>query len=1058
MRSVRFVSLFVILGSILLAAQSNTAAPINQPVTSNVSSGLSKADPKAQGKLLESYGKLPLSFEANQGQTDSQVKFVSRGSGYTLFLTGDEAVFSLRRGKGTVGALPASRELQPTAVPAANTVLRMELVKANPVARVIGTDELPGKSNYFIGSDPKKWRSNVPTYAKVKYENIYPGIDLVYYGNQRQLEYDFVVAPGADPHHIQFDFRGAKSISRDKDGDLLLQMSEGEIRWRKPTVYQERDGTRQEIVAHYVINHKSRVRFEVADYDLHSPLFIDPLIYSTYLGGSGEDVGNGITVDASGNAYLTGQTLSTNFPTTPGALQTTCGGTKCYDAFVTKLNPTGSAFVYSSYLGGSNGDYGLGIIVDSSGNAYVTGDTQSTDFPTTPGAFRTICNGGSNCTQFGDGFVTELNPTGSALVYSTYLGGSNTDQGQGISVDSMGDAYITGLTASADFPTTTGVFQKTFAGGSYDAFVSELNPTGTALVYSTYLGGSSSDYANGVGVDSSGNTYVTGTTCSTDFPITPGAFQTSYGGGNCTIGDAFVTKLNPNGSALAYSTYLGGSSYEIGFSIAVDTSGNAYVTGDTCSTDFPTTPGAFQTRYGGDGGGCTFGDAFVTKLNPTGSALVYSTYLGGNSYDTGFAIAMDSSGNAYVTGFTDSTNFPTMNPLQGSNAGLGDAFVTKLNPTGSALVYSTYLGGSDGDSGQGIAVDNSEDAYVTGSTASINFPTMNPLQAVYGGGGDAFVAEINTKPSSFVTLAPSNLDFGNQTVGITSAPQKSTLTNTGELTLTITSIAVTGSNSGDFAETNNCPGSLLPSGSCTITVYFKPSTTGTRNAAVSFTDNAPNSPQKLPLTGVGVLPAVTFSPTSLTFPDQVVFTSSRARPITLTNNGLGTLLISKITANSPFSQTNNCPKSVAPGAKCTISVKFDPGNKGVFHGAVSVTDNAPGSPQGVALTGTGTYVQLAPAKLKFGTQPVGTRSGRRRITLTNKGDSAVNITGISITGADARDFFETNNCGNSVPSGASCLIKVTFTPLVKGKRTADVSVSDDGGGSPQKAELIGTGT
>jgi hypothetical protein len=309
-----------------------------------------------------------------------------------------------------------------------------------------------------------------------------------------------------------------------------------------------------------------------------------------------------------------------------------------------------------------------------------------------------------------------------------------------------------------------------------------------------------------------------------------------------------------------------------------------------------------------------------------------------------------------------------------------------------------------------------------------------------------------------VTLSPPGLNFGNQTVGITSNPQISTLMNTGNRSLTLKSIGITGTNSSDFAQTNNCGASVPPNGSCQISVTFTPTATGTRNAAVRITDNAPDSPQTLPLSGVGVLPAVMFSPARLTFPDQVVFTSSRARPITLTNNGLGTLLISEITAKSPFSQTNNCPKSVAPGAKCTISVKFDPGNKGVFQGAVSVTDNAPDSPQEVALKGTGTFVQLAPPKVNFGTQPVGTRSGRRKITLTNKGDGAVNIKNISITGADARDFFETNNCGKSVPSGASCLIEVTFKPLVKGKRTADVSVSDDGGGSPQKAGLVGTGT
>jgi hypothetical protein len=1040
-RSVRFLCLSVILGSSMLAAQFNTATLVNPLPTSKASTPISQPDPKAQGKLLESYGKLPLSFEANQGQTDSQVKFVSRGSGYTLFLTGDEAVFSLRRDKGTVGALPASRELQPTAVPAANAVLRMKLVRANPAARVIGTDELPGKSNYFIGNDPKQWRSSVPTYAKVKYESIYSGIDLVYYGNQRQLEYDFVVAPGVDPHRIQFDVRGAKSISRDKDGDLVLQVSEGELRWRKPVVYQERGGTRQAIAAHYVIKFKNHVGFELADYDLRRPLFIDPLIYSTYLGGSGTEYGQSIAVDKSGNAYVAGQTNSTNFPTVNPLQPANSGG---YDAFVAKLNPSGSALVYSTYFGGGADDGGLAIAVDSLGNAYVTGYTNSTDFPTMNPLQAT--NGGS-----ADAFVTELNPSGSAIVYSTYLGGSGYDSAMGIAVDSSGDAYVTGVTFSTNFPTMNPL-QPAFGGGSRDAFVAQLNPSGSALVYSTYLGGSSDDVGSGIAVDSSGDAYVAGNTASANFPITNGAFQPTFGG----VIDAFVAKLNSTGSALGYSTYLGGSIYDYGVGIAVDNSGDAYVTGTTCSTNFPTTAGAFQPTYGG--GACQSGDAFVAQLNPAGSALVYSTYLGGSSPDVGFGIAVDSSGNAYVTGFTYSTNFPTMLPLQPANAGSSDAFLTKLNPSGSALVYSTYLGGSVDEGGLGIAVDSSGNAYLAGYTDSTNFPITNgAFQPTFGGVLDAFVAKI-AKPSVRVTLAPPKLDFGNQTIGITSDPRHSTLTNTGELVLTITSIKVTGLNSSDFAEKDNCGASIPPHGSCKINVTFTPSSTGTRTAAVSITDNAPDSPQTLPLSGVGVLPAVTFSPASLTFPTQLIFTSSKPKPVTLTNHGLGILLISKIAVASPFRQTNNCPSSVAPGAKCTISVKFDPGNKGVFHGAVSVTDNAPDSPQKVPLTGTGTFVQLAPPKLKFGTQPVGTRSGRRRITLTNKGDSAVNITGISITGADARDFFETNNCGNSVPSGASCLIQVTFKPLTKGKKTASVEVKDDGGGSPQKVALSGTGT
>jgi hypothetical protein len=1046
MKSARFVCLFVILGSIMLAAQSNPAGLISlgRPVPSSLPSGLSKPDAKTQSKILESYGKLPLTFERNQGQINAQVKFLSRGSGYTLFLTGDEAVFSLRGGtaKDEVSPLdPRSSATHPRLRPSTSNVpttrdavLRMKLVNANPAAEITGTDELPGRSNYFIGNDAKQWQANVPMYAKVKYKNIYSGVDLVYYGNQRQLEYDFVVAPGADPHHIQFDVRGAKKISRRENGDLVAQLDADEMRWHKPVVYQEKDGTRQEIAAHYVIK-ENRVGFAIAGYDSRQPLFIDPLVYSTYLGGSAFDIGNGIAVDTSGNAYVTGSTNSSNFPTMNPLQPANAGGP---DVFVAKFNPTGSALVYSTYLGGSGDDRSYGIAVDSSGDAYLTGSTDSTDFPTMNPLQPANAGGG-------DLFVTKLNPTGSALVYSTYLGGTGVDYGYNIATDSLGNAYVTGQTFSTDFPTINPL-QPANAGNG-DLFVTKLNPTGSALAYSTYLGGSDYDIGEGIAVDSSGNAYVTGITVSTDFP-TMNPLQPANAGG----GDVFVTELNPAGSALVYSTYLGGSGSDGGYSITVDSSGNAYVTGQTSSTDFPTL-NPWQPANAGKV------DVFVTKLNPAGSALVYSTYLGGSEDDFGHGIAVDSTGNASLAGWTRSTDFPTMNPLQGANAGPSDAFVSKLTPSGSALVYSTYLGGSREDFGEGIAVDSSGVAYMTGFTQSIDFPTMNALQPAYGGGNyDAFVVKINTNASAAVTLAPLKLDLGNQTVGFTSAPQKSTLTNIGELTLTITSINVTGLNSGDFAEKDNCGTVVSPKGSCDITVTFTPTAVGSRNAAVSITDNAPGSPQQLPLSGVGVLPAVTFSPTSLTFPTQLVFTTSQPRRATLTNTGQGILLISQIAVSGEFTQTSDCGKSVPPGGHCTISVRFQPQKKGVLRGTLSVTDNAPGSPQTAPLKGTSTYVSLTPAKTNFGTQPVGTKSLPKTITLTNKGDGPVNIQSISISGLDAGDFAEKNNCGHQVPSGASCFIKVTFKPTKKGQRTADVSISDDGGGSPQKAKVTGTGT
>ncbi len=710
-----------------------------------------------RANIVEGYGKLPLAFEANQGQTDPEVKFLSRGAGYAVFLTGDEAVLEVK--PSTESHQPSALRSRVSAIkkPIKTNIIRMRLEKANTSVKASGSEQLSGVSNYFIGKDPAKWRTNVPTYAKVKYSGIYPGIDLIYYGNQRQLEYDFIVAPGADPRRIAFDVKGANRIRRGARGELVLKVGDGEVRWHKPVAYQEKHGKRHVVAASYAITQRNRVRFKLAKYDRNRTLFIDPLIYSTYLGGSGDDLGNGIAVDSAGNAYLTGMTWSTDFPTTPGAFQTSCNRGDCAnpDVFVAKLNPEGSALLYSTYLGGTNSDTGGGIAVDSAGNAYVTGNTNSADFPITTGAFQTICKGDSGCD---DAFVTKLNSSGSALVYSTYLGGAGGELGSGIAVDGVGHAYITGYTLSTDFPVTPKAFQTICNGGTNcgdytDAFVTKLSSSGSALIYSTYLGGSNND-TNGLGaiaVDGAGHAYITGETSSSDFPTSPGAFQTVYRG----AADAYVTKLNSAGSALVYSTYLGGGDYDVSLGIVVDGAGEVYVTGGTSSSDFPTSPGAFQPVYHGGG------DAFVTKLNSSGAALMYSTYLGGGSDDCGFGIAVDSAGDAYVTGATYSTGFPaTPNANQqwcySCYWGWYDAFVTRLDPSGSALVYSTFLGGDNYDVGRGIALDNVGNAYVIGSTWSTNFPhTLGAFQTTNGGRDDAFVSKLFLPAFTTTTLTSS---------------------------------------------------------------------------------------------------------------------------------------------------------------------------------------------------------------------------------------------------------------------------------------------------------------
>jgi hypothetical protein len=661
-----------------------------------------------------------LSFEANQGQADKGVQFVARGPGYTVALNATEAAFTLTK----PAASPA------LAGPAEPAVVRMQLLGSNPTAPGTGVEQLPGQVNYVRGQDRAQWHTGVPTYAKVEYQQVYPGVDLVYYGNQQHLEYDFIVAPGADPSAITLAFASAGRVDLDARGDLVLHTAGGDVREHKPFIYQEVNGVRQEIPGGYVLNDPYRVGFQLGAYDPARPLVIDPVLASsTYFGGDGyhgeyfspdKDTANDIAVDAKGDVYVTGATNSL--------------GRWDADVSVVKFDPTLSTVLYATFLDGWGwDDIGNGIAVDAAGNAYVTGSLGSVSL-------------GSEV------FAAKLDATGSPLggyfVFFGSLDGYGVDTGHGIAVDLAGNAYVTGETGlSAQFPTTPGAFQPAYGGGWCDAFVVKLNGQG-AFVYSTYLGGSTSDEGYAIAVDAHGNAYVTGATDggpASAFPTTPQAFQPTSGGGV----DAFVTKLNAQGSALVYSTCLGGILADEGHAIAVDAAGNAYVTGTTVTleNDFPVTPGAFQTTADGGVGAGTL-DAFVTKLNADGSALVYSSYLGRGGYSLGtegYGIAVDAAGNAYVTG--DTIDFPTVNPFQGQLAGMSDAFVTRVNPAGSALIYSSYLGGSASDVGLGIAVNAAGNVYVAGTTSSLDFPTTPGAYQPHNGGGDggfsdAFITKI----------------------------------------------------------------------------------------------------------------------------------------------------------------------------------------------------------------------------------------------------------------------------------------------------------------------------
>lgn len=795
------------------------------------------------------YRSLPLSFEPNEGQASNSVEYLARGKGYALLLTPGAAVLALRQPEEQSSAaapqdfslLPASLGTlrNPQSVFEAErgsaqraSLVKMELAGARPDARVFGTDKTTSTSNYFVGSNAQ-WRTRIPNYAKVEYEDVYPGINLLYYGNQGQLECDFVVRPGADPGAIRLRIDGASSIKVDERGDLELIIAGGAVRFEHPRVYQRRGGVQQPVAGRFALEADNEIGFKVGAYDRRSPLVIDPVVvYATYLGGTSANLAEGVAVDSSGNAYLAGQTLSVNFPTANAIQKALVAG---MDAFVTKFNAQGSALTYSTYLGGTLADNATSIAVDDSGNAYVTGSTLSADFPL-KNALQVTCLG---CTSgLADVFVTKISADGSALVYSTFLGGTKGNTPGAIAADGSGNAYVIGTTTSNDFPIANAI--QPALKGSSDAFVTKYNAGGSQVVYSTFLGGTSTENGAWIAVDSGGNAYLTGTTSSTDFPVVTPAFQATCRA--CAQGQKspWVAKINAAGSALVYSTFLGGTSgSDASQAIAVDGAGNAYLTGQVVSRDFPLA-NALQSALKGAS------DAFVTKINAAGSGLVYSTYLGGTNAEDAIhgSIAVDEFGNAYVTGDTKSPDFPLVNQVQRALLGADDAFVAVFNSTGSALFFSSYLGGTGSDEGRGIAADASGNAYVMGSTNSPNFPvTAGVFQttciACSSTVTDAFLAKLS--PPVFSIGAAS----GSSTSQTVTAGQTATfnleLVDSGNFSGTVT-LACSGSVPAGMCSVS--PASVSPAASGSTSFTASVSTTS-RGSAYLRLPPAPRWPSPL---------------------------------------------------------------------------------------------------------------------------------------------------------------------------------------------------------------------
>jgi len=975
----------------------------------------------ATGKAQQSFGQTPLLFESNQGQVDSQVKFLSQGNGYSTFLTSGSMILSLRPTEvlsGVQASLPAPlgakgpgrssiRQLEMAALaqksPAITFGIDLVGSKANP--QVVGEDPRSTKVNYFIGRDPKKWRTNVPTYGRVRYRDVYPGIDLIYYSNDRSMEYDFYLAAGADATKIKFNVKGADDLSVDSDGNLVLSKGASQVRFRTPVLYQQIDGVRTRVPGAYAWHGGTNVGFEVGPYDTTKPLVIDPvLVYSTYIGGSNDDFSNGVAVDSSGDAYVVGITDSLDFPLVAGAYDP--GKSHVYRMFLSKFNSTGSALLFTDYFGGTSGaDEAYGVALDSAGNAYVTGSTLSADFPVVNAYQPTLA--GSQ-----DAFLTKFHADGSSIVYSTYLGGATLNSiggstaqiGNSVSVDPSGEAVVAGVTTATDFPTTNAnqasVATDQFGDWGIYGFLTKFAANGTSLVYSTYAGGSNLNIGSctgcfpdseplSVATDASGNAYITGYTTTTDFPVTGGAFATSFpGSGVSDVG--FVSKFSSGGS-LAYSTYLGGLTSSFLNAIAVDSSGSAYVTGyDTAGDGFPIVSTSIC-----DPGVASCNGAVIAKLDPTGASLSYSTFLGSSNSMAGQAIQVDASGNAFIVG--SDVQFDLSNQIEGY-AGNGDVVVAEIDPSASSVLMATFLGGQGWDAASGLALDSSGAVYVIGVTQSLDFPvTQSGVQTAWGGQTDAFIAKIDpTTNAPAVAMGPASLQFASQNVGSTSAPLTTILRNMGTSALTITSKTT----SGDFAETDDCSATVAAASFCTFSITFTPTASGNRTGALTIVDDATGSPHVVNLAGTGAVGPEPFiaNPSILTFATSDVGSSSSTQSVTVTNISNSTLSLNGAQATGDFSAAMSNCRSVAAQGTCTVQISFSPTAAGTRTGTLYLTSMAGGNSQ-VSLTGAGIDFTTTATTESVAVQAGG--SANYQLSLSSIGGNFSNPVSFTCTGVPA---------------------------------------------------------
>ncbi|MGD0909409.1 MAG: choice-of-anchor D domain-containing protein, partial [Candidatus Acidiferrales bacterium] len=1111
--SLLYLFLIFVLSALLLTHRTQTDLPLvsRRPPNPFPAAAKNAAGPRLVSSVV---AHLPLSFEENRGQAGSEAEFVSRGPGYSLALSGRSAVL-VHRAKVRLREGDWLSQMASFANPDQSVSSRVQLtwLGANPNARAEGVDRQQGTSNYLLGNDPKKWRTEVPRFGSVRFASVYRGIDLVYHGNQDRIEMDYVVAPNADPRAIRMAVGGPSIVEIEPNGNLSISGEGDEVTLKAPVAYQEIHGQRQTVNARFVLESSHTVALVLGNYDPSQQLTIDPVLdYSASFGG-GDDIIADVVTDSQGYVYLAGTTCSTSYPTTGSALQQNLGDSPeayaCNDAIVTKLDPTASSLIYSTYIGGSNADFAVRLNVDGSGNVILAGSTNSPNFPTTSGAYLTSLKK-NNCTfspyivnqQCSDGFLLKLDPTGSTLLFSTLLGGERADFILALAVDSpSGNIYVAGATNSVTFPIAVPASapQPAYGGDNgtcqmvtgipftvpcFDAFVAEFNPQGTQLIASTYLGGNDDDGAFAMAIDSNHSVYVTGDTDSAGFPVTMGAYQTVHTPGDQR--DVFVTKLNSSLSSLAYSTFIGGSSDDYPMMIRVDSGGNAYVTGSTASADYPTTSGALQTIYAGpstddcpatleevDIGALYCGDVFVTKLSPAGNSLVFSTYFGTSQDDGGLNLALDSSQNVWVIGGTHSSSFPlTPDAYYNSQTFSTSAFLAEIKSDGTQNLFSTMI---PGQLGLGLEVDSSNNVIVAGEYPMSGYAATATPGTYNDGQGGVFLLKFSPGTAqSGVTLSSTSSLFASNTIQFpytqpdsASATVPVTLQNTGTGTLHLSiSIATPpfGGSAQPFIQTNNCGSSVLPSQSCTIQVLYEPTgISGSDSAAIVIQDDAPGAPHTITLGGQSDYSlTASFIPTTLNFGRLQPGVTSTSLSAFL--NGTGDIYAK--TTGAPFVSgntsdfivnTTNCGIGLS---FCSIQAQFSPqsGESGVRTAQVSVPTNAPNSPQVLTLTGnatSGPALTFNINPLTFSAADVGT-SRSSAILLMNTGGADLNITGLNFSNPAFSYDALFGTCGQT-PSVAqpmilhaqgTCTFSVTFAPTATGLQTGTVTFTDNDPASP----------